>query len=152
MFSYHNKLWNSSQLKGVSPIASLHVSNHFYSLSAINVDTDGILMHSVFASLSDNRLRFFGSEEWKRVLVGSYRLACFISSIWDRLYRKMKLQYDDADVCVTVLGLLNLNQNFKKKKTNKNPNETKNTWFTAGVVAPITIQKETAVTWHNRRH
>lgn len=28
----------------------------------------------------------------------------------------MKLQYDDADVCVTVLGLLNLNQNFKKKK------------------------------------
>lgn len=64
----------------------------------------------------------------------------------------MKLQYDDADVCVTVLGLLNLNQNFKKKKTNKNPNETKNTWFTAGVVAPITIQKETAVTWHNRRH
>lgn len=67
----------------------------------------------------------------------------------------MKLQYDDADVCVTVLGLLNLNQNFKKNKNKtkpKNPNETKNTWFTAGVVAPITIQKETAVTWHNRRH
>lgn len=49
------------------------------------------------------------SARWK---VGSYRLACSISSIWDRLYRKMKLQYDDADVCVTVLGLLNLNQNI----------------------------------------
>lgn len=59
LFSYHNKLWNSSQLKGVSPIASLHFSNHFYSLSAINVDTDGISMRSVFASLSDNRLRLF---------------------------------------------------------------------------------------------
>lgn len=43
------------------------------------------------------------SARWK---VGSYRLACFISSIWDRRYRKMKLQYDDADVCVTVLGFV----------------------------------------------